>query len=93
MGRLTLITKRLGMAVRASMSLATLPHGAAARVVGVDGSGAATLRLIEMGIVPGAAIRVVKAAPLGDPLQVCLRNHQLALRRIDAERIAVVIDG
>ena len=75
------------------MSLATLRPGAAARVVGVDGSGGAALRLIEMGIVPGAAIRVVKAAPLGDPLQVCLRNHHLALRRIDAERISVVIDG
>ena len=72
------------------MTLATLPHGAAARVVGVEGSGTVALRLIEMGIVPGATISVVRAAPLGDPLQICLRNYHLALRRIDAERISVV---
>ena len=74
----------------ASMTLATLPHGAAARVVSVAGSESATLRLIEMGIAPGASIRVVKAAPFGDPIQICLRNYHLALRLVDAERISVV---
>ncbi len=91
MERFTSITKQLGLAVRASMSLATLPHGTPARVVCVAGSEATALRLIEMGIVPGASIRVVRAAPLGDPLQVCLRNYHLALRRVDAERISVVM--
>jgi Fe2+ transport system protein FeoA len=64
-----------------------------ARVASIDGSGAGTLRLLEMGVVPGASICVVRTAPLGDPIQVCLRNHHLALRRIDAEKILVIVGG
>ena len=64
-----------------------------ARVVSIEGSGASALRLIEMGLVPGAAICVVRTAPLGDPIQVCLRNYHLALRRVDAEKITVIIGG
>lgn len=88
MARLTTIKERLGSALR-YMSLTALPHGAEARVVAIDGSG--MLRLMEMGVVPGAAISVVRAAPLGDPIQICLRNYHLALRRIDAEKITVFI--
>ncbi len=47
-------------------------------------------RLMEMGIVPGASVRVVKAAPLGDPLQVCIRHYYLALRRAEARTITVI---
>ena len=49
-------------------------------------------RLMEMGVVPGAPIRVVKAAPLGDPIQVCVRNYHLALRRAEAKSISVTIN-
>jgi ferrous iron transport protein A len=44
---------------------------------------------MEMGVVPGAPIRVVRTAPLGDPIQICIRNYHLALRRIEAETITV----
>ena len=73
------------------ISLAALPHGAQARVVGIEGSGAGKVRLMEMRVVPGASISVVRAAPLGDPLQICLRNYHLALRRVDADKITVLI--
>jgi ferrous iron transport protein A len=74
-----------------SGSLDTLPAGLAARVVNVEGSSAIARRLMEMGIVPGAPIRVVRTAPLGDPIQVCLRDYQLALRRAEARAITVLV--
>lgn len=75
-----------------SASLDTLPSGRAARVVSVRGSTAIARRLMEMGIVPGAPIRVVRTAPLGDPIQVCLRDYHLALRRMEARAITVLFD-
>ena len=74
-----------------SGSLDTLPSGLTARVVSVQGSSAISRRLMEMGIVPGAPIRVVRTAPLGDPIQVCLRNYHLALRRVEARAISVLV--
>lgn len=72
-------------------SLNTLPHGRWARVVAVGGATAVARRLMEMGVVPGAPVRVVKAAPLGDPLQVRVRGYDLALRRAEAQTISVVM--
>ncbi|MGQ0761314.1 MAG: FeoA family protein [Acidobacteriota bacterium] len=74
-----------------SGSLDALPSGVAARVVNVQGSCAIARRLMEMGVVPGAPIRVVRTAPLGDPIQVCLRNCHLALRRVEARAITVLV--
>ena len=85
----------LGAATRApqagTTSLNLLPHGRAARVVAVDGVDAVARRLMEMGVVPGAPVRVVKAAPLGDPIQVRVRGYDLALRRAEAQMISVVM--
>lgn len=74
-----------------SGSLDGLPSGVAARVLSVQGESAITRRLMEMGIVPGAPIKVVRTAPLGDPLQVCLRNYHLALRRVEARAVTVLV--
>ena len=72
------------------ITLAHLPAGASARVLAVTGTGAVARRLIEMGIVPGAPVRVIKTAPLGDPLEVRVRNYHLALRQAEALTIKVV---
>lgn len=72
------------------LSLNTLPIGVAARVVAVSGRDAVARRLMEMGVVPGAPVRVIKAAPLGDPIEVRVRNYHLALRRAEAQTITVV---
>jgi ferrous iron transport protein A len=72
-------------------SLDTLPSGQSARVVNVQGSSAIARRLMEMGVVPGAHITVVRTAPLGDPIQVCLRSYHLALRRMEARAITVLV--
>ena len=71
------------------LSLARLPIGAQARVISVNGSGAIARRLMEMGVVPGAPIRVIKTAPLGDPIEIRVHGYHLALRRTEAQTISV----
>lgn len=75
----------------AAVSLDALEAGRHARVAAVHGSGAVARRLMEMGVVPGAPVRVIKAAPLGDPLEVRVRNYHLALRRSEAQTVSVVM--
>lgn len=74
------------------MTLDMIPRDVTARVASVEASGAHGLRLMEMGLVPGASVRVIKSAPLGDPIQVSIRNYHLALRRAEAKSIIVVLD-
>ena len=74
-----------------AVSLDRLPPGTAGRVLSVGGAGPVARRLMEMGVVPGAPVRVVKFAPLGDPLEVRVRDYHLALRRSEAQTIEVVI--
>lgn len=71
------------------MTLDRLPFGERARVIAVDGRHGAARRLMEMGIVPGAQVTVVRAAPLGDPLQIEVYATHLALRRVEAAAISV----
>jgi ferrous iron transport protein A len=47
---------------------------------------------MEMGIVPGAAISIVRTAPFGDPIQVRVRGYHLALRNVEAETITVIVE-
>lgn len=46
-------------------------------------------RLLEMGFVPGTALRVVRLAPLGDPMEVELHGYHISLRRSEARAILV----
>jgi ferrous iron transport protein A len=46
-----------------------------------------------MGVVPGAPVCVVRSAPLGDPLEIRVRNYHLALRRSEAQTIDVVLSA
>ena len=49
--------------------------------------GAVKRRLVDMGITPGTVVKLVKVAPMGDPLEVSLRGYELSLRREDAAQI------
>lgn len=75
------------------MTLDKSPYGAQARVVSIAGEGAVAQRLMQMGVLPGVSISVVKSAPLGDPIQVRVRDYHLALRRLEAQTITVSIDN
>jgi ferrous iron transport protein A len=79
--------------VEVNVTLDITPFGACARVISVSGDGAVALRLMQMGVVPGVAVCVVKSAPLGDPIQVRIRDYDLALRRIEAQTITVAFDN
>ena len=72
------------------MKLSELQIGERCRVVGFSGEGASVRRLMEMGIIPGVSIRLVKEAPLGDPIEIEARGYHLAIRRSEAELIEVV---
>src|ERR687897_329977 len=87
-GQVGELPKRADTAGPAAVALEAGRH---ARVTAVRGSGALARRLMEMGVVPGAPVRVIKAAPLGDPLEVRVRNYHLALRRSEARTITVVV--
>jgi ferrous iron transport protein A len=76
---------------KAHSTLSALPPGRCAIVLTVLGPSFIALRLMEMGLVPGAGISVVRSAPLGDPIQIKLRDYHLALRRTEAELINVVL--
>lgn len=52
-------------------------------------SGALKQRFMDMGITKGVRIRVVKIAPLGDPIEIEIRGYHLSIRKDDAELIAI----
>ena len=70
-------------------SASELEVGQSARVVQVTGTDDVSRRLLEMGLTPGAEIRRIGAAPLGDPLEFELRGYRLSLRRKEAEHIEI----
>jgi ferrous iron transport protein A len=58
-------------------------------VVAVDGGGDAVRRLMDLGLIRGTPVEVIRAAPLGDPLEVRVRGFMLTLRRAEAEHITM----
>lgn len=71
------------------VSLDRLRTGTVAHVADVMGSDATAIRLLEMGLTPGATVRVVGRAPLGDPLELEVRGYRLSLRHAEAARVAI----
>jgi len=70
-------------------ALSALSPGERGRVVGIGGDHAAVQRLMDLGLIRGTTIEVVRRAPMGDPLEVKLRGFMLTLRRSEAEHITV----
>ena len=69
--------------------LAELRPGERATVHAVDTDTPLGRRLIDLGFRPGTEVRVVRRAPLGDPVSYALRGSQVCLRRAEAAQIAV----
>ena len=72
-----------------SIKLSELAIGASAVVRGYPQASPASLRLREMGLLPGTSLTLLRTAPLGDPLEIKVRGYHLTLRRHDAEQILV----
>jgi Fe2+ transport system protein FeoA len=71
------------------MTLNNLPIGNTAVIKNVGGQGVLRCRLLDMGIIPKTRIVVKKVAPLGDPIEIRIRNYTLTIRLEDAEKIEV----
>ena len=69
----------------------TLQDGKTGMILRVDSVGDSVLkeRLMTMGLLPGTRVKVLRSAPLGDPMAIGLRSYSLALRRKDAANIQV----
>ncbi len=73
-----------------TMNLSELAPGDSACIATVGGEGALRQHLLDMGVIPGAELSVVKLAPLGDPMEVRIHGYELTMRLAEAAQINVV---
>lgn len=71
------------------MTLRDLKIGEEGSVVSIGEKGPIRRRIMDMGITPGAVIKVVKVAPMGDPIEINIRGYELSLRKDEASQIIV----
>ncbi|MCR5404515.1 MAG: ferrous iron transport protein B [Butyrivibrio sp.] len=71
------------------MNLRELSIGNSARIITVGGEGALRQHFLDMGVIPGAVVTVVKYAPLGDPVELKIHGYELTLRLSEAEKIEI----
>lgn len=69
------------------MTLRDLKPGQQGAVTSIGTTGSMKRRIMDMGITPGVEIKVVKVAPLGDPIEVNVRGYELSLRKEEAQQI------
>ena len=71
------------------MTLGDAAVGSTVVVTKISGDGAYKRRIMDMGITKGSELYIRKVAPLGDPIEITVRNYELSLRKADAEMIEV----
>ncbi|MBR0373885.1 MAG: ferrous iron transport protein B [Mogibacterium sp.] len=71
------------------MNLRELKAGQRAVIKAVGGEGALRQHLLDMGVIPGAALTMVQFAPMGDPMEIRIHGYELTLRLADAEKIEI----
>ena len=71
------------------MTLNEIPVGGVCTVTKRNGRGKLRRRIMDMGITKGVEIKVVKIAPLGDPIELNVRGYELSIRKSEAESIEV----
>ena len=71
------------------MTLDELPIGESAIVAEIGGERAFRRRLLELGLLPGTAVKILRVAPLGDPLELEARGANLSIRHREAQQIQV----
>jgi Fe2+ transport system protein FeoA len=73
-----------------TLPLHELPPGASCIAQAVNCERAVARRLMEMGLLPGTPITITRVAPLGDPIELRVRDYALSIRRAEAAAILVV---
>ncbi|MEE1351322.1 MAG: FeoB small GTPase domain-containing protein, partial [Clostridia bacterium] len=71
------------------MTLKDLEIGKKAKILSVGGEGVLRRHFLDMGVIPGTEVTVVKYAPMGDPIELMIHGYELTLRLADAEKIEV----
>ena len=71
------------------MTIKDLPAGKSATILKVGGDGALTQHFLDMGLIQGAEVTVIKYAPMGDPVELRIHSYELTIRLSDAEQIEV----
>ncbi|MDF2905204.1 MAG: iron transporter FeoA [Herbinix sp.] len=71
------------------MTLKDLKPGQEGVVTSIGEKGPVRKRIMDMGVTPGAMVKVIKVAPLGDPIEVNIRGYELSLRKSEAGQIVV----
>lgn len=71
------------------MKLSELEIGSTAKIIEVGGEGSLRQHFLNMGLIPGAKVNLVKYAPMGDPIELRLHGYELTLRKDDANKIEV----
>ena len=71
------------------MTLKELAPGKSAVILRVGGDGALRQHFLDMGVIPGATVTVIKYAPLGDPVELMIHGYELTLRLADADQIEI----
>lgn len=74
-------------------TLDNLEPGYRAKVIHIKGKGSTRRRILDMGMVPGSDVEVVRKAPLGDPIEFKVKGYNLSLRKDEAELIVVQVLG
>lgn len=72
-----------------TLSLDSLQPGRSGIIRSVGGEGALRRRLLDMGLTPNTPVMMRKVAPLGDPMELFLRNYELTIRKEDAKNIEI----
>ncbi len=71
------------------MTLKELAVGKSAEIITVGGEGALRQHFLDMGVIPGTTVKVVKLAPMGDPMELRIHGYELTLRLADAAHIEI----
>ena len=75
------------------MTLAELKTGMSATIDKVEGKGALRRHFLDMGLIPGTRVKLVKVAPMGDPMELRIRGYELTIRNEDAQKIHIINQG
>jgi ferrous iron transport protein A len=70
-------------------ALSQINPGKRVKIIQIKGKGSARRRILDMGMIPGAELEVIKRAPLGDPIEFKIKGYNLTLRKNEAEQIIV----
>ena len=71
------------------MTLKDLNIGQEGIVTSIGNKGPARRRIMDMGVTPGVTVKLIKVAPLGDPVEINVRGYELSLRKEQAEQIQI----